>query len=339
MRITALVKSADDVCCRYRVSAFRPFFEAAGHRLELYPCPSAWFGGVRLPRDLRRSDAILIHRKLLSTSQIGQLRRLAPWLIYDVDDAVFVRDSYASRGPYSERRLRGFVRMIKSADAVVVGNEFLRDQAALWAPPERIRIIRTSLAPERYSMAGHAARRNGLQLVWIGSASTLPGLKRITPLLEQIGRRFPGLALKLICDRALNLQHLAVLVRPWSAATETAELAAADIGIGWLPDDTWSHGKCGLKVLQYMAAGLPVVANPVGVQARLVHHGETGFLAETPAQWLAAIDRLTGDAELRRRMGAAGRRRVDETYHVRHAAAQWLNLLEELGAPAQAVRR
>src|SRR5207244_7470821 len=137
--------------------------------------------------------------------------------------------------------------MIKAADAVVVGNEFLRDQAALWAPPERIRIIHTSLAPERYALATHTARDDGIQLVWIGSASTLPGLKRITPLLEGIGRRFPALALKLICDRALHLDHLAVTTRAWSHATETAELAAADIGISWLPGDTWSQGKCGLK--------------------------------------------------------------------------------------------
>jgi glycosyltransferase involved in cell wall biosynthesis len=279
-----------------------------------------------------------VQRKLLSPSQIQHLRELAPWLIYDVDDAVFVRDSYAPRGPYSERRLRGFVRMIKSADAVVVGNEFLRDQAALWAPPERIRIIRTSVAPERYSLATHAARRDGIQLVWIGSASTLPGLTRITPLLEGIGRRFPALALKLICDRALRLDYLPVMTRAWSEATETTELAAADIGISWLPEDTWSQGKCGLKVLQYMAAGLPVIANPVGVQAKLVRHGDTGFLAETPAQWFAAIDRLARDADLRRRMGAAGRRRVEDDYHVRHAGAQWLTLLEQLGTSARAVR-
>src|SRR5438309_11967640 len=84
MRITALVKSPEHVCCRYRVSAFRPFLEAARHRLELYPCASGWFSGVRLPRDLRRSDAVLVQRKLLSASQICQLRTLAPLLIYDV---------------------------------------------------------------------------------------------------------------------------------------------------------------------------------------------------------------------------------------------------------------
>ena len=73
-----------------------------------------------------------------------------------------------------------------------------------------------------------------------------------------------------------------VVFRPWSRETETAELAEGDIGIAYMPDDSWSLGKCGLKVLQYMAAGLPVVANPVGVHREMIVHGETGFLADTP---------------------------------------------------------
>src|SRR5207253_3934259 len=118
--------------------------------------------------------------------------------------------------------------------------------------------------------------------------------------------------LKLICDRFLSLRHLPVVRCRWSQAGETAALADADIGISWVPDDLWSRGKCGLKVLQYMAAGLPVVANPVGVQAELVRHGENGFLARTPDEWAEAVGRLAHDPELRRRMGQAGRRLVED---------------------------
>ena len=78
--------------------------------------------------------------------------------------------------------------------------------------------------------------------------------------------------------------------------------------MSWLPDDLWSRGKCGLKVLQYQAAGLPVVANPVGCQAEMIRPGENGFLATTPDEWVDAVRQLAGDPELRRRMGrpAAG---------------------------------
>src|SRR5207249_9771653 len=117
--------------------------------------------------------------------------------------------------------------------------------------------------------------------------------------------------LKLICDRFLKFANLPVTRCRWSGEDEAGDLATADIGISWLPDDAWSRGKCGLKVLQYMAAGLPVVANPVGVQAELVRDGETGFLVRTPEQWQQAIGRLTHDPQLRQRLGQAGRRRVE----------------------------
>jgi glycosyltransferase involved in cell wall biosynthesis len=128
----------------------------------------------------------------------------------------------------------------------------------------------------------------------------------------------------------MTLDHLPVDFRPWSGATEGAELAEADIGVSWLPDDSWSRGKCGLKVLQYMAAGLPVIANPVGVQKEMVRHGETGFLAETADEWCEAVQRLAADPQLRRRMGQEGRRIVESDYSVAAGAARWLAALDQL---------
>src|SRR5205807_6528705 len=131
------------------------------------------------------------------------------------------------------------------------------------------------------------------------------------PMLAAAATALPGLELRVICNRFPQLEGIRVVPRQWSMATEAAEVADADIGVSWLPDDPWSLGKCGLKVLQYMAAGLPVVANPVGVQAEIVRDGDTGFLAETPAQWVEAIGRLAGDPHLRVRMGRAARQRVE----------------------------
>jgi glycosyltransferase involved in cell wall biosynthesis len=148
--------------------------------------------------------------------------------------------------------------------------------------------------------------------------------------LEDVAHRCQELRLKIICNRFVHLRHLSVIETPWSKETEGRELASSDIGISWVPDDLWSRGKCGLKILQYMAAGLPVVANPVGVQAEMVEHGVNGFLAETPAQWAEAINVLTHSPTLRRRMGQAGRARVERDFTVEAGAARWLLLLEEL---------
>jgi glycosyltransferase involved in cell wall biosynthesis len=331
VHLTALVDSPEHVCCRYRVAAFRPFLERAGHALELRPWPRTWWGRLCLAGELRHADAVLVQRRLLPVWQLALLRRAARALVFDFDDAVFLRDSYSRRGLHSRTRLRRFAAMARAADAVVAGNSFLRAEALRWAPPGRVHVVPTCVDSGRYPRAEHTRAGEGVQLVWIGSSSTLRGLEAVRPLLEDVGRRCPGLCLKLVCDRFVELKHLPVLARPWSEAGEAAELASADVGISWVPDDLWSRGKCGLKVLQYMAAGLPVVANPVGVQADLVRHGTTGFLVDTAEGWAAAVGRLARDPDLRRRLGAAGRRVVETEYGVGAGAARWLALLDGLG--------
>ncbi len=103
---------------------------------------------------------------------------------------------------------------------------------------------------------------------------------------------------------------------PWSQAWEARDLAAGQIGISWLPEGPWSQGKCGLKVLQYQAARLPVVANPVGMHRDLVEPGVTGFLPRSVAEWIDAIRTLAADNRLRSRMGRTARQRVEEGYSV-----------------------
>jgi glycosyltransferase involved in cell wall biosynthesis len=330
VRLVALVESADHVCCRYRLAAFRPYLEAAGHRLELRPWPASWWARVRLGHSLRRAEAIVLQRRLLPAWQLALLRRGAKRLLFDFDDAVFVRDSYAAKGIRSPSRGRRFAAVVRTCDAIVAGNAFLAAKAVRHTTAEHVAVIPTCVASERYPLAEHTRRGDGVQLVWVGSSSTLRGLEAIRPLLELLGHRHPGLGLKLICDRFLDLQHLSVTRCTWSEASEAAEIAGADIGISWLPDDVWSRGKCGLKVLQYLAAGLPVVANPVGVQTEMVRHGENGFLARTPEDWVHAVSLLVHDPELRRRMGRAGRRLVEGTYSVAVGARRWLDLLERL---------
>lgn len=328
MRLTGLVESADHVCCRYRLAAFQPHFKRAGHEVTLVSWPATPWAWARLPR----ADAVVVLRKLLSPWELFWIRRAASILIYDFDDAVFQRDSYAAKGSASHRRRRRFAGTVRAADVVVAGNSFLRAEAARWGIPARVVEIPTCVEPAGYPVANHFQTRHGVQLVWIGSSSTLRGLEAIRPLLNELGRRMPGIRLKLICDRFLKLDHLPIIECLWSEQQEAVDLAAADIGVSWVPDDSWSRGKCGLKVLQYMAAGLPVVANPVGVQAEIVLDGRTGFLVRTVEEWVRAVGRLAADAELRRRLGEAGRRRVEQHYSVAVGAGRWVDVLDRVRA-------
>jgi len=330
MHLLALVKSADHVCCRYRLAAFRSYLADAGHELELRAWPRSWFGRLFLHRHLRRADVVIVQRRLLAPWEVLLVRRSAKRLVFDFDDAVFMRSSNTKSSLVSSVRQHGFARTVRAADLIIAGNEFLGNQAAAQITAARLRVVPTCVDTDLYPLASHRQTANGIRLVWIGSSSTLKGLERVRDLWEIIGRHCPGVSLKLICDRPMTLDHLPIEFRPWSSATEGAELAEADIGISWLPDDSWSRGKCGLKVLQYMAAGLPVIANPVGVQTEMVRHGETGFLAETPEEWCEAVNQLAADPALRRRMGQEGRRIVESEYSVAAGAARWVAALDQL---------
>jgi glycosyltransferase involved in cell wall biosynthesis len=326
VRLAALVEHPDHVCCRYRIRAFEPILRSAGCTIDYLPLDRAWSLRPSAWQALHQADAVVLQRQFLLGWQRVLLRGIARKIIYDFDDALFLRDSYSPRGLQSIRRARQFGSVVRKADVVVGGNSYLVNCSLEGGAGQAI-VIPTCVDPDRYTLAEHAREDTGVQMVWIGSASTLQGMTWVGPLLERIGQRWLGLSLKLICDRFFHLRHMPVIPCVWNAKSEARELAAADIGISWIPDDDWSRGKCGLKILQYMAAGLPVVANSVGVHREIIVPGETGFLADSPEEWIDAIGRLKHDRELRRRLGRAGRRRLESQFSVRAGAKRWLDLL------------
>jgi glycosyltransferase involved in cell wall biosynthesis len=320
MQVLALTEGPNHVCYRYRIAPFADALDERGWQLSALPLASRTLERGSQLRAAASADVVILQRKLLPLWQLRALRKWSRVLIYDFDDALFHRDSYSRKGASSWARLAHFWATIYTADAVLAGNEYLRTQATSYIEPDRVHWMPTSVDPQRYPLACHHAEGARARLVWIGQHSTLPCLTFAQPLLAAAAARLPGLSLKVICNRFPTLDQIPVLPRVWSSETEANEIASADIGVSWLPDDPWSQGKCGLKVLQYMAAGLPVVANPVGMNRQMIVHGENGYLAESAEDWAGAIARLAADPALRQRMGAAGRAMVEEHYSVRRWA-------------------
>jgi len=146
-----------------------------------------------------------------------------------------------------------------------------------------------------------------IRLVWIGSSSTLKYLAEIKPVLEEIGSRFNNVILRIICDESFDLKNLPVEKCFWSQDTRGADLATSDIGLAPLPDNRFTRGKCSFKVLEYSAAGLPVIASPVGTNSDYVRDNVTGFLVTDTRQWVDRITQLIESPQLRKKMGQEGR--------------------------------
>jgi glycosyltransferase involved in cell wall biosynthesis len=315
MRALTLIEGANEVCCRYRIEAFREVMADRDLQLEVVSLKKDIWGRLGDLRKAHNADIVILQRKLLPLWQFALLRNWSKRLVFDFDDAVFQRDSNSRKGPVSWSRMTRFRAIASKANAVFAGNEYLRLVALKWTRPDRAMLMPTCVDPRKYRPAKHFRNAPDARLVWIGQSSTLETLEKAGGYLSAIAARLPNMEFRQICDRSSSFPSLNVVFRPWSRETEAAELAEGDIGIAYMPDDSWSQGKCGLKVLQFMAAGLPVVANPVGVHREMVIHGQTGLLAETPEQWGEAVHILATDSALRAKLGAAGRKLFEQRYN------------------------
>jgi glycosyltransferase involved in cell wall biosynthesis len=272
----------------------------------------------------RRFDGVLLHRKTLSwldARWLGRARRL----IYDFDDAVMFQ-ARAPEQPHPGRQRR-FARTVRLADLVIAGCPILAghaDLAGAWASE----VVPTGLDARRFPPKEDYGKAGAARLAWIGSASTLKQLEPLRPALDAVGRALPGATLRVIADAELYLDGLHVENVPWNLEAEGRLLAECDIGIAPLPDTHYTRGKCGFKVIQYMAAGLPVVTSPVGVNADYVRPEETGLHAATAEEWVAAVRRLAADPALRERMGRAARERVMQEFDFAVLAPEVCDLIE-----------
>jgi glycosyltransferase involved in cell wall biosynthesis len=329
-RLLAITEGPDFVCYRYRIGAFRDMLAERGWQLEVLPRAQSVGAFFQQLQTIAAADGVVLQRRLCGWARRTLIRWAAKVLIYDFDDAVFLRDSNCLKTAADASRFRRFRRTIRVADACFAGNNHLQERAVELAPNTNVHLMPTCVDPNRYRLAAHDSTGADVQLVWIGSRSTSASLVDAHAGLVAASQQTPGLTLKAISDYVPPLNNVRVLAKPWSNDTEAEEIAQSDIGIAWLPEHPWSLGKCGLKVLQYMAAGLPVVANRIGVHQQLVVHGETGFLANEPEEWGDAIAKLAHSPTLRREMGRAGRAHLVRHFSVQQWGPRFASLVDQL---------
>ena len=318
-KVLVIITNPRQASYRLRIEALREPLAARGIELDVHIRPHFWLARRSLLKSAGKYDATILQRKFLDPSDAQLLGRHAGKILYDIDDAVMY---HAHRvGVISQwRTTRRFEATARILDHVVAGNDYL---AEMFRQRGRsVTILPTCVDPAHYQVKEHA-HTDAIRLVWIGSGSTLPYLTDILPALRQI----PNLQLMTIADRTLENSGLKIEHIPWSLESESAALARGDIGIAPTPDDRWTRGKCGFKIIQYMAAGLPVIASPVGANAQIVREGQTGFLATTTPQWEMAIRALAADVGLRGRLGQAGRECVEREYAINRAIQTWADLL------------
>jgi len=311
-RLLAITDPGCAASTRYRLAQFEQYFLQRGVQLQIVPCPREKKAVAQLIEAVKRSDAVVIQRILPSTALLKKIRRHAARLVFDFDDVVFRNDSSGGRPHLKLSRWWRFRYLLRHCDAITPGNEHLTSLAGQHAEARRIFTVPTVVDTERYDREP-ALTETSLALGWIGSRWTLPYLEQLRTPLEKLSSEHPELFVRVIADRKPDLGKARVDLSPWSEANEVSDLKSLRLGLAPLPDDAWTRGKCGLRLLQYLAAGIPAIASPVGTQAEIIRLGAAQS-ARTNEAWAAAIKRILSEENCREDFSAVGKKLVREKF-------------------------
>lgn len=292
---------------------------------------TAYWGRLRTLLNSGDHDLLWIEKECLPWLPAWVEQVLLPARIpyvLDYDDAVF--HYYDEHRSALVKHLLGTKHpaLMRNSSLVVAGNSYLAKFARAAGAPW-VEVVPTTVDLTRYETIeaqGSNVPKSPPCVGWIGQRATADFLRPLTPLFESLTARALGRFAAIGIDtQALSLPMASI---PWSESSEVASIKGFDVGIMPLVDGPFERGKCGYKLIQYMACGLPVVASPVGVNAEIVEHGVNGFLANTPQEWEYALTTLLTDAALRQRMGQAGRRKVEEHYSLQVTGPRLADLLK-----------
>ena len=339
---------------RYRTFQYLPWFEEAGIHCQVMPLFDeaylihryqsgrghasdvlrAFLRRLGALATARRFDLVVVEYELLPYFPALPERWLGllgvPYVV-DYDDALFHQYDQHKSGWVRRLLGRKIARVMRGAKLVTAGNAYLADYARS-AGAARVEFIPTVIDLDRYPRASATRPPDApLTIGWIGSPSTAKYLQAIAPALTEVCAGVK-VQVRLIGSGPIELPGVPMEVLPWDEATEVSNMQQFDVGIMPLPDEPWALGKCGFKLIQYMACSLPVVASPVGVNREIVEPGVNGYLAATPADWTQSLTALLKDADLRRRMGQAGRKKVELEYSLQVTGQKLARLIESIAA-------
>ncbi len=342
--------SAEGASVRFRVSQFVPALNAAGFDVSLHPFFDTELFRLlyKHGRMMQKASALLsrtVNRlaALRSTYDLALIHREAypigpplieRWLarhqvpyVYDFDDAVYLPNtSDANRMVGFLKRPAKVPEVLRLATEVIAGNTHLGAYAARYS--SRVNVIPTCVDTELWKPRATTATGQAPVIGWIGTPTTTTYLLELRDVLSALAKEHTFTLRVSGTAAPVTISGVNVVNEPWTLDGEIELFNTCDVGVYPLPNDEWTLGKCGFKAIQFMACGVPVVASPVGVNTDIIEDGVNGLLANTESDWRRQLRMLITDAAARRRIGGAGRARIESEYSLRRHAASVVAVLE-----------
>jgi glycosyltransferase involved in cell wall biosynthesis len=247
-------------------------------------------------------------------------------LIYDFDDAIWISQASKNNSIAKIVKSAWKIKFIcKWAYKVSVGNQYLYNYAAAYSKTVVLNPTCVDTEAVHNKIKDQSIENKKPVIGWTGSFSTLIYLNSILAALQELEKKYEYDFL-VIADQNPELPLKNFVYKKWVETSEITDLLQCNIGVMPLNDSEYAKGKCGFKLIQYMALGIPVVASPVGVNEQIVDEGKNGFLCRTKQEWVDCLQKLIMNNELRKQMGIAGRKKIEQFYSVESNKNNFLSL-------------
>jgi glycosyltransferase involved in cell wall biosynthesis len=248
--------------------------------------------------------------------------------VVDYDDAVFHR--YDMHKSAIVRRFLGHKidNVMRRAALVIAGNEYLAERARQ-AGAKRVEYLPSVVDVNSYAEPKGPAGTS-FRIGWIGSPVTAPYLSHLREALTRLSHETDIHVTVIGAENETPFPEVPTTRLAWNETIERSLGEMFDVGIMPLVDGPFERGKCGYKLVQYMAGGIPVIASPVGINQNIVEPGVNGYLAASTEEWLTAFQNLIRHEDLRSRLGKAGRKKAEEMYNLHITGPKLLQLLSSV---------
>jgi len=349
--------TASAAATRYRVSQYIPLLKSRGLDCDVFSIISgfttkymikspdmngmnrlAYYALFLIERFMRswlvifrspKYDRIFLQRVTFPLRLEKLLHRLNPNIIFDIDDAIYLPDTQHN-DPLT--KLKKFIKegevkaVLKISKCAIVENEYIKEYVSQFCG--HIYKIPGPIDADRYFVKEKEDKKN-IVVGWIGSPATTCYLDILNNVFLKLLQKYSDLSIHLIGAGKYSLPGFKIKKIPWCYDTEVAELQKFDIGLMSMPDNEWTRGKLGCKMLQYMALGIPTVASDTETNREIMTNGVNGFLAKGENEWIDSISRLIESPELRRTLSLAGRRTIEEKCSLKKSVNSLLEVLSE----------
>jgi len=340
---------------RYRVFQYLPYLSEKKIKYKVFSSISQWatkemihsseFGRIRkfiyyaqlMAERLFRFWVILIlafryrivffQRATFPFSLEKLVKRVNKNIIFDIDDSIYMPDKEEDGFMGDLKRYikkQEVISILKVSRCVIVENGHIKNFVQKYC--NKIYLITGPIDTVKNYPRRNSQNSDEVIIGWIGSPSTTVYLKMLDGALKQLSNKYK-IKLYLIGAGNYALEGVNVEMAAWSEETEVSKLHEFDIGVMPMPDNEWTRGKVGCKMLQYMANAIPAVVSYTPTNAEIIEDGVNGFLAKSDEEWVQKLSRLIEDSELRERTGLNGRKTTEERYSLEVNAPKFLNIL------------